>query len=250
MDALLRDIGYTVRVCVRTPGFTAVAVLALALGIGANKAIFTIVNALLLERLPFRDPDRIVALWEESSRRPGRNNVVVTVRTATAPLSLAPAVAQAIRTLDKDQPVSDVRTMNQWVAKSLAQARFSSTLLATFAALALLLAAIGIYGVMSYAVSQRTSEIGIRLALGAETGQILRMIVVGAMRLAAFGLAIGIVLALALGRTITKLLYETGTDPVTFASSVLVLGAVAILASYLPARRASRIAPVDALRYQ
>ncbi len=177
--------------------------------------------------------------------------MTVTVRTATEPLSLAPAVEQAIRTLDKDQPVSDVRTMNQWVAKSLAQARFSSTLLATFAALALLLAAIGIYGVMSYAVSQRTSEIGIRLALGAQAGQILRMIVVGAMRLAAFGLAIGIVLALVLGRTITKLLYETtGADPVTFAASVLVLGAVAILASYLPARRASRIAPVDALRYQ
>jgi putative ABC transport system permease protein len=177
--------------------------------------------------------------------------MTVTVRTATDPLPLAPAVEQAIRTLDKDQPVSDVRTMSQWVAKSLAQARFSSTLLATFAALALLLAAIGIYGVMSYAVSQRTSEIGIRLALGAETGDILRMIVGGAMRLTALGLAIGVGLALALGRTLTKLLYETtGTDPITFAAVLLVLGSVALIASYLPARRAARIEPVDALRYQ
>jgi putative ABC transport system permease protein len=177
--------------------------------------------------------------------------MTLTVRTAGDPLTLAPAVERAIRTLDKDQPVADVRTMNQWVAKSLAQARFSSTLLTTFAALALLLAAIGIYGVMSYAVSQRTPEIGIRLALGANTRDILTMIVGSALRLATIGLAIGVALALALSRTLTSLLYETtGTDPLTFAAVVGVLGAVAIVASYLPARRAARIPPVDALRYQ
>jgi putative ABC transport system permease protein len=177
--------------------------------------------------------------------------MTLTVRTAGDPLPLAAAVERAIRTLDKDQPVSDVRTMNQWVAKSLAQARFSSTLLTTFAALALLLAAIGIYGVMSYAVSQRTPEIGIRLALGADTRDILAMIVGAAVRLAAIGLAIGVALALALSRTLTSLLYETtGTDPLTFAAVVGVLGAVAIVASYLPARRAARIPPVDALRCQ
>jgi putative ABC transport system permease protein len=177
--------------------------------------------------------------------------MTLTIRTAGDPLTIAPAVERAIRTLDKDQPVSDVRTMNQWVAKSLAQARFSSTLLTTFAALALLLAAIGIYGVMSYAVSQRTPEIGIRLALGAKTRDILTMIVGTALRLAAIGLAIGVALALALSRTLTSLLYETtGTDPLTFAAVVGVLGAVAVVASYLPARRAARIPPVDALRYQ
>jgi len=141
--------------------------------------------------------------------------------------------------------------MSQWVAKSLGQARFSSTLLATFAAVALVLAAIGIYGVMSYAVGQRTSEIGIRLALGAEAADIVRMIVGGAMRLAAIGLGTGVVLALVLGRTLTTLLYETaGTDAVTFGCVVVVLGAVALLASYVPAHRASRIAPVEALRHQ
>ena len=174
-----------------------------------------------------------------------------TVRTAADPMAVAAVVQREIQSVDKDQPVSDVRTMDQWVARSLAQARFNSLLLAIFAALALVLASIGIYGVMSYTVGQRTSEIGIRLALGAESRDILGMIVGSAMRLAGLGLAIGVVLALALSRTLTSLLYETtGTDPLTFAVVVGVLGAVALLASYVPARRASRIPPVEALRYQ
>jgi putative ABC transport system permease protein len=104
---------------------------------------------------------------------------------------------------------------------------------------------------MAYAVTQQTSEIGIRLALGAEAGDILKMIVGGAVKLASFGLAAGVVLALALNRTVSGLLYATAsTDPLTFGAVVVVLGAVALLASYLPARRASRITPVEALRYQ
>ena len=179
------------------------------------------------------------------------SSMTLTVRAAGDPLALAPAVEHAIRTLDPDQPVSDVRTMAQWVAKTLAQARFNSLLLATFAGLALLLAAIGIYGVMSYAVSQRTSEIGIRLAMGAEARDILRMMVGSAFRLTAIGLAIGVALALALSRTVASLLYETaGTDPITFAAVLATLSVVALVASYLPARRAARIPPVDALRCQ
>jgi putative ABC transport system permease protein len=177
--------------------------------------------------------------------------MTLTLRTASDPATFAPIVEREVRALDKDQPISDVRTMDQWVSRTLSQARFSSTLLTAFAGLALLLAAIGIYGVMSYAVSQRTPEIGIRLALGAESRDILGMIVGNAVRLAGLGLAIGLMLALALSRALTSLLYETaGTDPVTFAVVVGVLGAVALLASYFPARRASRIPPVDALRYQ
>jgi putative ABC transport system permease protein len=179
------------------------------------------------------------------------SSMTLTVRTAGEPLALAPVVERTIRALDKDQPVSDVRTMNQWVARSLARARFSSMLLTAFAAVALLLSAIGIYGVLSYAVSQRTSEIGIRLALGAETKDIVRMVVGNGLRLTLLGLSIGAALALALSRTLAGLLYETtASDPITFAAVMLTLGTIAALASYVPARRASRIPPVEALRYQ
>jgi len=172
------------------------------------------------------------------------------IRTSVPPMSVNAAVQEQLRQAT-GLPVSDVRTMDQWVSRSLAQARFNSLLLATFAALALLLAAIGIYGVMSYAVSQRTSEIGIRLAMGAAMRDILALIIGDAMRLAGIGLAIGVVLALVLSRTLATLLYQvTGTDPLTFAAVVGVLAGVALVASYLPARRAARIPPVEALRYQ
>jgi putative ABC transport system permease protein len=177
--------------------------------------------------------------------------MTLTVRTAANPLELAQPIEAQVHSLDKDQPVSEVRTMEQWIAKSMAQIRFSSSLLMAFAGLALLLAAVGIYGVMSYAVSQRTSEIGVRLAVGAEGRDILRMIVWDGARLAAIGLTIGLVLAVALSRTINSLLFQTAVaDPITFAVVVTVLAAFALLASYLPARRAARVDPLLALRAQ
>ena len=177
--------------------------------------------------------------------------MTLTVRTAGNPLSLVPSIEAQVHALDKDQPVSEVRTMEQWVAKSLAQIRFSSSLLMAFAGLALLLAAVGIYGVMSYAVSQRTSEIGVRLAVGAEGKDILRMIVWDGARLAAIGLTIGLILAVALSRTLSSLLFQTGAvDPLTFAAVGAALGGFALAASYLPARRASRVDPLTALRAQ
>jgi putative ABC transport system permease protein len=177
--------------------------------------------------------------------------MTLVVRTSSEPLAMAAAAEAEVHALDRDQPVSDVRTMDQWVARSLAQTRFSSLLLTIFAALALVLACIGIYGVMAYAVSQRTSEIGVRLALGADRRDILRLIVGNAVRLTALGLLAGIVLSLALSRSLASLLFETrGTDPVTFITVISVLGVVALVASYIPARRAARIPPVEALRYQ
>jgi putative ABC transport system permease protein len=177
--------------------------------------------------------------------------MTLTVRTSSDPQGFASAVEREVHRVDKDQPVSDVRTMQAWVSRSLAQSRFNSLVLAVFAALALLLAAIGIYGVMSYAVSQRTSEIGIRLALGADEWKILRLIVGNGVALATIGLAVGVALSLALTRTLTTLLFgTTPTDPLTFAGVIAVLGSVAVAASYLPARRASQIPPVDALRSQ
>ena len=138
--------------------------------------------------------------------------------------------------------------MGQGVATSLAQTRFSSFLLMAFAELALVLSAVGIYGVMSHAVSQRTSEIGIRLALGAAGKDILKLIVSDGARLAAIGLGIGILLAVGLSRTLTSLLFQTmPTDPLTYVLVITVLGLVALLASYVPARRAAAVDPVETL---
>jgi len=194
-------------------------------------------------------PARPESFWPHPQL--GYNLMTLTVRTAGNPLGSAQAIEAQVHALDKDQPVSDVRTMDQWVARSLAQTRFSSSLLIAFAGLALLLAAVGIYGVMSYAVSQRTAEIGVRLAVGAEGKDILKMIVWDGVRLAGTGLALGLLLAVALSRALTSLLFQTmSADPATYAVVITVLGGVALLASYLPARRASKIPLVQALRYQ
>ncbi|HVF70372.1 MAG TPA: ABC transporter permease [Chthoniobacterales bacterium] len=179
------------------------------------------------------------------------NLMTLTVRAGGNPSGLTQAIEAQVRAQDKDQPVSDVRTMEQWVAKSLAQIRFSSWLLMAFAGLALVLAAVGIYGVMSYAVSQRTSEIGVRLAVGAEEKDILGMIVWDGARLAITGLTIGLLLAVVLSRALTSLLFQTMPgDPLTYAVVIAVLGLVALLASYLPARRAAQTPLIAALRAQ
>jgi putative ABC transport system permease protein len=175
--------------------------------------------------------------------------MTLTVRAAGNPLALSSAIEREIQSLDKDQPVADVRTMEQWMARELSRERFSSTLLAAFALLALLLASIGIYGVMSYAVSQRQAEIGVRLALGAEPQRVRHMILGTGLKLVVIGLAIGLGSGLLLSRALTSLLYQTSlADPVTLVSVIALLGAVATLAIYFPARRASRLNPIVALR--
>ena len=190
---------------------------------------------------------RAMAFWPHTQL--GYTAMTFTLRTVSDPIALAPLATHEIQALDKDQPVSDVRTMDQWVGKSLSQSRFSSLLLTLLASLALLLAALGIYGVISYAVSQRTAEIGVRKALGATSADIVALVLRDGMRLAAIGLGIGILLAFALNRALTTLLYQTrGTDPVTLTSVVGLLAAVTAVASYLPATRAARLAPTEALR--
>ena len=175
--------------------------------------------------------------------------MTLTLRTDGDPARLAGDLERAVQSADKDQPVSEIRSMEQWIATSLARSRFSSTLLAVFAALALLLAAVGIYGVMSYVVGQRRSEIGIRLALGATEESVLRMVVAGGARLVLTGVLIGIPAAVLLSRFLAALLYETSsTDPATIAAVAGALGGVAVAASWVPAWRASRVAPVEALR--
>ena len=175
--------------------------------------------------------------------------IAVVARTTVPPLSLADPAKRVVRNIDANLPVANIRTVEEVIAKSIAQPRFYMLLLGVFAAVALTLAAIGIFGVMSYMVSQRTREIGIRMALGARTGSVVSMVVRQAMLLAAAGLALGVVAALALSRTMTTLLFDLSpTDPATFSTVAIVLAAVAFLASYIPARRAATVDPMVALR--
>jgi putative ABC transport system permease protein len=173
------------------------------------------------------------------------------VKTDVDPASLAATVRKAVWEIDKDQPVSNIRTMEEILADSIARQRFSMLLLAIFAAVALVLAGVGIYGVMSYSVAQRTHEIGIRMALGAQTGAMLKLAVGYGMKLVLAGLVIGLIAAFALTRVMATLLFGvTATDPATFTLISLLLIAVAALASYVPARRATKVNPIIALRYE
>ena len=171
------------------------------------------------------------------------------VRTSGQPLAAATAVEQAIHEIDKDLPVYAVLTMDQLLGNSLATRRLTLVLLSSFAVLALLLAAIGIYGVIAYAVRQRTHEIGIRLALGAQASSVLRLIVGQGMKLVVLSTALGLAGAWALTHLLTKLLFNVQpTDPLTFAGVVLLLTMVALLACWIPARRATKVDPMIALR--
>ena len=173
------------------------------------------------------------------------------VKTDVDPSSLAATVRKAVWEIDKDQPVSNIQTMEEILADSIARQRFSMLLLAIFAGVALVLAGVGIYGVMSYSVAQRTHEIGIRMALGAQTGAVLKLAVGYGMKLVIAGIVIGLIAAFALTRVMATLLFGvTATDPTTFTLISVLLIAVAAVASYVPARRATRVNPIIALRYE
>ena len=185
------------------------------------------------------------------SQRPNSSELFVVVRTDGDPAALAPSVRGAVASVDRDLPVFRVLTMERLVSDSLAQRRFSLFLFGVFAALALALAVVGLYGVMSYAVAQRTHELGLRMALGAQASDVLKMVVGQGMLLVGVGLAAGLVGAFGLTRLMESLLFEVSpTDPLTYAGIALLLGAVALLASYLPARRATKVDPMIALRYE
>jgi len=176
-------------------------------------------------------------------------NGSLTVRTRVAPASLAEPIRRAILEVDADQPVSNIRTLEEDIAKSVAARRHTLTLLGLFAGVALGLAAVGLYGVLAHAVALRRNEIGIRLALGAQRADVLQLILRHGLGLTLLGLAIGFAGALALTRILRNQLYEVGpTDPLTFAAVALLLLAVALFACWLPARRAARVDPMVALR--
>ena len=171
------------------------------------------------------------------------------VQTDLEPMSLLPSVGGAVRSIDPELPLASVRTMNDVVDATLARPRAVSVLLTAFALIALLLAGIGVYGVMAYSVSQRTQEIGVRMALGATSTSVLRLVLGQALRLVAFGVLAGIAAAAAATRLLGSLLFQTDSfDPLTFAATSMLLVAVAAVASYVPARRGTRITPTQALR--
>jgi putative ABC transport system permease protein len=161
------------------------------------------------------------------------------------------AITKEIQALDPDMPVYDVNTMDQRLYDSLARRRFAMFLLGVFAVIASILAAIGIYGVMAYSVNERTHEIGIRLALGAQPSNVLQLVIRQALMLTSMGIAIGLAGAIALTRIMSSLLFGvSATDGLTFVITPLLLGGIALLASYIPARRGAKVDPMVALRYE
>src|SRR6185436_18461953 len=177
------------------------------------------------------------------------NQMTLIVRTGNDPHSLITAVQNEVHAMDQEVPVFSIKTMDEYISATVATPRFNATLLVIFAAVALVLTIVGLYGVMSYSVAQRTNEIGIRLALGAQSRDVLLMVVKHGSKLILIGLAIGLGLAFAFTRWIESLLFGVKTkDPFTFAAVAVVLALVALLACYVPALRATKVDPIDALR--
>jgi putative ABC transport system permease protein len=179
-------------------------------------------------------------------------SVFVAVRCKTSdPLALTSAVQNAVWSVDKDVPLANLRTMQGVIASSVMRRRFTTLLLAIFSALALLLAAVGLYGVMSYTVSQRTREVGIRMALGARRSDVMKLVVGQGMALVGVGLGLGLLASIALRRVMSGLLFGvSATDPLVFSAFAVLMAIVALLANCLPARRAARVDPMVALRYE
>ncbi|HKQ93853.1 MAG TPA: ABC transporter permease [Blastocatellia bacterium] len=196
------------------------------------------------------DQDTTLQTYEPYTQQPFSFMTLV-VRTAGDPTNLTSAIRNQILSIDKEQPVSGIRTLEQRVSTSIAQQRFSMLLLGVFAAVAMVLAAVGIYGVLSYAAAQRTHEIGIRMALGARAGNVLKMVIGQGMKLALAGVALGSGAALALTQLMKRLLFGvTAADPMTYVVIALSLSLVALFACWIPARRAAKVDPMVALRVE
>jgi predicted permease len=218
---------------------------------GPWATIVGVVADMRYDTLNNEPPPQVYAMHRQGFQLAPLVSMMVAVRASGNASSLTNAIREQVKSLDREQPIARVLTMNQIVSEALAQRRFSMILLGVFATIAMILAAVGIAGVMSYSVTQRRHEIGIRMALGAQPRDVLKLIVGQGMMLTVIGVGLGLVGAYFLTRLLTSLLYGvSASDPVTFALLSLLLVGVALLANYVPARRATKIDPVEVLRYE
>jgi putative ABC transport system permease protein len=216
----------------------------------SNAPWLTVIGVVASVKQYALDSDSRVTFYTPHQQSP-TGSLYVTVRTATDPLGVAAAVTQEARAMDPNVPIYDVKTMEQRLFESMGRRRFAMLALGVFAMVAMLLAAVGIYGVMNYSVTQRTREIGIRMALGAPTQGVLKLIVGQGMLLTGIGICIGLAGAVAVTRVMASLLFGiSATDPTTFVVIGVLLAGVALLACYIPARRATKVDPMVALRYE
>jgi putative ABC transport system permease protein len=191
----------------------------------------------------------VMAYWPQPELT--YSGMTMVIRTQGDAGSLGPAARDVIRNIDPEQPIGEVITMEGLLSKSVSRSRFSAVLLSIFSLVALVMAAVGIYGVMSYSVQQRTHEIGLRMALGAQQGDVLRLIVKQGIFLGLIGVTAGLLAAFGLTRLVVSLLFEVpATDPKTFAAVAAGLFVITLIACYLPARRATKVDPLVALRYE
>jgi ABC-type lipoprotein release transport system permease subunit len=247
MDAFLKDFRHSVRMFLQTPGFTIAAIAALTLGIGTNTAIFSVVDTVLLKPFSYPDPDD---RWSDVARVTDYS-VGLGDPHARPPAVVEFRDSKRIARLQRAAHRERARTMEQTIARSTAQENFNMLVLTIFGCSAMLLAAIGIYGLMAYSVGQRSQEIGIRLALGAGRGQIRKMIMLQGLWLALIGVIAGLAAAFGLTRLIAACLYGVKAwDPLVFVTVPAILIVVAAASIWLPAVRASRVDPVRSLRYE
>lgn len=278
MQTLFQDLRYGSRQLLKRPGFTFLAIISMALGIGANTAIFSLVDTVLLRPLPVRNASELQELYgtlhngadytlqsylnykDYRDRNQVFSGVIayrivvaslshMVARTKSDPRTALAAMQRELRGLDPTLPLYEVKTLTEHMKIPLFPAQMTAGALGSFGVLALVLAAVGIYGVMSYVVAGRTREIGLRMALGAQSGNVRNLILRQGMTLAFIGSVIGLAIAFGATRLLKSVLYGvSASDPVTFVGVTFLLASVALFACWLPARRATRVDPMIALR--